>query len=181
AVLIAEYSYDYAVTTCTTDPKTGARSCHTTYHYVRNNIIAININPDGSIKWYANIPKYQHTINDGGIYNSYMMTTKGSNMCFVYNENPKNLDPAKVKTAKDMYTMSNPHKSTAVLVQLSENGEFTKKALFSNKENKMTIEPASAVRISQNEQIVTALNSGIYCCMIPFKAGKSKLARFEFK
>jgi len=181
AILVSEYASDYAVTTCTTDPKTGARSCRTDYHYVRNNIIAININPDGSIKWYANIPKYQHTVNDGGAYISYMMTTKGSNMYFIYNENPKNLDQTKVKTPKDMRNMGNPYKSTAVLVTLNESGTFTKKALFSNKENKMVIKPASAIHISKNEQIVTALNNGMFCCFIPLKAGKSKLARFEFK
>jgi len=177
AILVSEWSYMYV--TSHTDPKTHTTTY--TYHYVRNNIIAININPDASIKWLANIPKYQHTTNDRGIYSSYMLSTKGSKMYFVYNDNPKNLDPEKIKSKKDLYSMGSPRKSTAVLVELSEDGQYTKKALFSNKENKMIIQPASSVRISENEQIVIAANYGIYCCMIPLKAAKSKLARFEFK
>jgi hypothetical protein len=179
AILISEYSYDYSVMVCTTNK--GATTCHTEYHFVRNNIIAININPDASIKWYTNIPKYQHTVNDGGAFNSYMMTTKGSKMYFVYNDNPKNQDATKVKTPKDMFTMRNPRKSSAVMVELSENGTFNKKVLFSNKENKMIIKPKSAVRISENEQVTSAVNYGVYCCFIPFKSAKSKLVRFEFK
>jgi hypothetical protein len=110
-----------------------------------------------------------------------MMATKGSKMYFVYNENPKNMDAAKMKNRKDLYTMTNPRKSSAVMVELSEDGSFSKKVLFSNKENKMIIKPKFAVRISPNEHVTSAINYGMYCCFIPFKAAKSKLVRFEFK
>jgi hypothetical protein len=80
-----------------------------------------------------------------------------------------------------MYTMKNPRKSTAMMVELSEDGTFNKKTLFSNKENKMIIKPKSSIRVSENEYVTSAINSGIYCCFIPFKAAKSKLVRFEFK
>lgn len=181
ALLISEYSYDYVVVTTTTDPKTGMRSTSKTYHYLRNNIIVININPDGSIKWYANIPKLQHTTDDGGMYSSFMFSVHNDRAYFVFNDNPKNLDPTKVKTAKDTRDVGNIQKSTAVLVELTESGEFTKKALFSNKENKMTLIPKTAMHVSENEQIVSASNPGVYCCFIPFVAGKYKLVRFEFK
>jgi len=181
AILIAENSYDYQVTTCTTDPKTGATSCHTDNHYVRNNIIAININSDGSIKWYTNIPKYQHTVNDGGIYSSYMLSTAKDKMFFIYNDNPQNLDPTKVKTVKEVRPMGKASKSTAVLITLSDDGSFDKKMLFSNKENKCTLLPASYKKMENGQLIVPAINVGFYCCFIPFKASKYRLARFEFK
>lgn len=181
AVLIAEYTYDYVQVVTTTDPKTGATTTRYIYHYIRNNILAININPDGSIKWYTNIPKYQHTTNDGGAYNSFMFATHNDKMYFIYNEDPRNLDPAKVKTVKDMRTMTRPYKSTSVLVELSESGEFTKKTLFSNKQNKITLMPDRDISVSDNEKIAYAFNPGMYCCFISFKAAKSKLARFEFK
>lgn len=181
SILVSEFSYDYVVQVCTSDPKTGVQTCHYDYHYIRNNIIAININPDGSIKWYANIPKYQHTVNDGAQYSSYLMAKKGNKLYFVYNDNPKNMDAEKMKSAKKPFTMSNPRKSSAVLVELSEDGTFNKKTLFSNKENKMIITPSSADWISDNECIISAVNYGSYCCFIPLKKGKSKLARFEFK
>jgi len=180
SILVAENSYWYTVTTCTTDPKTGARSCRTDYHYVRNNIIAININPDASIKWYTNIPKYQHTVNDGGMYSSYMFATNKDKMFFIFNDNPKNMDPTKVKKASDVKGTGNMKKSVAVIVTLSEDGKFDKKVLFSNKENKSILLPSSYQKVGKNEFIVPAINPGFYCCVIPFKARKYRLARMTF-
>jgi hypothetical protein len=178
SVILAEFSEDYVVVTTTSD-KYGMHT-QTDYHYIRNNIIAIDINPDGSIKWYANIPKYQHTVNDGGIYSSYMLLAKDDKMYIVYNDNPKNLDPNVVKTNADVKRMGSTKNSTAVLVELSESGEYTKKGLFDNKDNKVTIMPSSAIQISKNEEILPAYNAGFWCC-ISFSAAKSKLARLEFK
>jgi hypothetical protein len=179
SIIMAEFAYDYVVTYTTTDSHGGVTT-HTDYHYVRNNIIAININPDGSIKWYANIPKYQHTVNDGGAYISYFMVTQGDKMYMVYNDNPTNMDPTKVKTPQDMKTMSNSKGSTAVLVELSESGEFTKTPLFSNKDNKVTLMPASSLDIGHGQVIDPAFNPGFWCC-VSFSAATSKLARFEFQ
>ena len=180
AVLIAEYTYDYTVTTCTTDPKTGARSCTTTYHYVRNNILAINIAQDGTIKWLTNIPKYQHTVNDGGAYNSFLFSTFNDKMYFIYNDNAANLDPTKVKTVKDIRTMSNPKKSTCVLVELNEGGEFSKKAIFNSKENKFILMPKFASRVGEHEYIVESISPGFYCCIITFKKALGRMARITF-
>jgi hypothetical protein len=180
SVLLAEYSYDYTVTTTTTDSHGGVTT-RTDYHYVRNNIIAININPDGSIKWAADIPKYQHTVNDGGKYIGYALATKNDKMYIVYNENPANMDPANIKAGKKPKVMGNPHGSTAVLVALSEDGQFDKKALFSNKDNKLALQPTSFLKLNDSELIIPAYNGGFYCCFISFSPAKSKLARFDFK
>jgi len=186
AIMFAEYSYDYTVTVTTSDGHGGV-STRTDYHYVRNNIIAVNINPDGSIKWCANIPKYQHTVNDGGSFSSYMLAIKGKALTkqddkiyLVYNDNPINMDPTKIGTEDKPKTMTNSKKSTAVLVELSEDGQFTKKTLFSNKDNDATIMPSHGFKITNNEFIVPAYNGGFWCC-ISFSSAKSKLARIEFK
>lgn len=175
SIILAEYSFDYTVTTTTKD------GTHTDYHYVRNNIIAINVNPDGTIKWAADIPKYQHTVNDGGMFISYALATKDNKMYIIYNENPANMDPANIKSGKNARVMHNPYKSTAVLVTLSEDGQFDKKALFSNKDNKVVLMPKSDLKIGSHELIIPAYNGGVYCCFINFVAAKSKLARFDFK
>ncbi|HTA84329.1 MAG TPA: hypothetical protein VK783_15400 [Bacteroidia bacterium] len=178
-ILVAELAYQYVVTTTTTDSHGGMHTeSHT--HYVRNNIVAININPDGSIKWYANIPKYQHTVDDGAAYSSYFMATKADKMYFVYNDNADNMDPARIKEGKNSKVMVNASKSTAVLVQLGEDGQFTKTTLFSNKDNKVALMPSSHIMTSQSEVIVPAYNPGFWCC-VSFSPAKSKLARFDFK
>jgi len=179
SILVAEYSSTYTYTVYVSDGKGGG---HTETHtaYCRDNIIAININPDGSIKWYANIPKKQETTDDGAFYSSYMLTTKGDKLYFVYNDNPDNLDPKRIQEGKPLKNMGNALKSEAVLVELSEDGQYTKKALFSNKDNKMALIPSSSIGIGNNQVIVPAYNGGVWCCFSIVPA-KSKLARFEFK
>jgi len=174
AILVAEESYMYVTQTCNTNGQ-----CTYVYHYVRGNIIAINVEPTGNIKWYVNIPKHQSTVNDYAIYSSYMLAVVKDKIYFVYNDNPKNMDPG-AKSDK-LKAMTNPRGALAVLVTLSENAKVEKKTLFSNKENKMTLMPSKNVKISKTEFIAPAVNRGIYCCMIPFKKGKYNLLRFDFK
>ncbi len=175
AILIAEYRDFYVIAY---SDKNGT---HYVYHYIRNNIIVININPDGSIKWYANIPKKQHTQNDGGLYSSYMYAIKGDKMEFVYNDDARNYDPNHPReTTKDLKTMTSPSKSMAVLVELSSSGQFTKSPLFNNKENKSTLTPSKALSIGNSELIVPSVHIAASCCFFG-GSSKYKLARFEFK
>lgn len=90
AVLVGE-QYHYYVTTTTTSTPNGGTTTTTTYHYVYNDIIAININAEGDIEWASKIPKRQHTTNDGGRYSSYAITIKGDKMYFVFNDSGENL------------------------------------------------------------------------------------------
>ncbi len=179
ALLVAENTYDYSETVCSTS--NGVTTCRTVYHYVRANIVAINIDNKGNIIWYTNIPKLQHTVNDGGRYSSYMFAFVNNRSYFIYNDNSKNVTPENINSKEKLRVMNNPYKSSAVLVSLSESGSFDKKLLFSNKENKMVLMPKSYTMISKNQLVVPALNRGVYCCMIPFKKGKYKFARFSFK
>ncbi len=128
-----------------------------------------------------NIPKKQHTENDGGIYSSFMFATKGDKMEFVYNDNPKNYDPAHPReTTKDLKTMTNASKSMAILVELSSSGQFTKSPLFSNKDNKSILTPDKAISIGTSEIIVPSMHLTTPCCFFG-GSSKYKLARFEFK
>lgn len=90
AILVGE-QYRFYVTTTTTSTPNGGTTTTTTYHYVYNDIIAINISPEGDIEWAAKIPKRQHTRNDGGRYSSYALAIKDDKMYFVFNDSGKNL------------------------------------------------------------------------------------------
>lgn len=90
AVLVGEQYYMYVTTTTTSTPN-GGTTTTTTYHYLYNDIIAVNIDPAGDIEWCAKIPKRQHTRNDGGRYSSYALTVKGDKMYFIFNDTGENL------------------------------------------------------------------------------------------
>jgi hypothetical protein len=192
-VLIGENAYVDEVYTCR-DPRTGMvtygyygyygpygnANCRTDYYYVNNNIIAININKDGSIKWYSNIPKYQYTVNDDGYANSFAMHTKGDKIYFIYNDDPRNMNNAAIKKPSDLWEMRNPGKATAVLVTLAESGAFTKEILFTAGEAKGIIIPKENKQVGENEFIFSCLNPGSTCCFIPIVKYRSRLLKIDF-
>ena len=89
-VMVGEQYRFYTTTVCTSSPN-GGQSCRTVYHYVYNDIVVVNVDPDGNIEWATKIPKRQHTTNDGGYFSSYAMTIKGDKMYFIFNDSGKNL------------------------------------------------------------------------------------------
>lgn len=134
AILVAEQYYEYEV--CQVDPKTGAQSC--TYYYYYNDIIVVNIGPDGKIQWARKIPKLQVSHNDGGYYLSFAFHVTDNTLYFMFNDNPKNLNvPA---NGKYKY-MGNLKKSVAVLVSMDMKGDQVRQPMFRSEDLKTYLRP----------------------------------------
>jgi hypothetical protein len=71
----------------------GMNTVEVDYFFNYNDIIVINIRPDGSIEWSSRIPKLQETVNDGGMYSSYARAIGSSSILFLYNDHPANANP----------------------------------------------------------------------------------------
>jgi hypothetical protein len=104
-----------------------------------NDIIVVNIQPDGEIAWQSRIPKRQMSVNDMGLFSSYAMSVVQDKLYFVYNENPKNLDPNRrpnqtVAETPDRY-------SVLTLAEVGRNGEVKRVPLFSNQDKGLTTRP----------------------------------------
>lgn len=90
ALLVGE---QYFVKTVTyTSYINGRPSTRTVTYFYYNDIIVVNINPDGNIAWTVKVPKRQTSVNDGGFYSSYAMAINKDKIYFVFNDNPDNLD-----------------------------------------------------------------------------------------
>ena len=90
AVIVGE-QYQFYVTTHTMSTPNGGTTTTTTYHYVYNDIIVVNVNPEGNIDWAVKVPKRQHTTNDGGYYSSYALHVKNERIYLVFNDTGENL------------------------------------------------------------------------------------------
>jgi hypothetical protein len=133
AVLVAEQAYMYVVTNRT---KYGTTY---TYHYINNDIVFVNINPDGTIQWVSRVPKKQHTINDGAAYSSYSVSVMQDKIYLIYNDHVKNIgkdDPKKFKQ------MKKPQKAVTMLVAMDNTGKFQRKALFPARDHKTIVRPS---------------------------------------
>jgi len=127
----------HMVESCSYDSR-GNRRC--VYYYYYNDIYNIKFNADCVVDWFAYIPRYQVTVNDGGYYSGHASLMKNNKIYYVYNDNPKNYDkPKKSKKPKkpvpyftnDLRTYIPASKSgtVAVLASINMEGELTKELL----------------------------------------------------
>ena len=151
AVLIGEQYY-IRVSTSTSVDANGNTHTTTTYNYIYNDIIVINVSPDGTIEWNSKIAKRQTSSNDGGFYSSYALSVVGDKLYFIFNDNPKNLF---YKGEGKIYPFIRSKKeSVVVLITLESNGIQTREALFSSGEADIITRPKVCEQISDNEMVL---------------------------
>ncbi len=122
----------------------------TRYYYNYNDIIVININPDGSIAWANKIPKRQVTVDDGGYFSSFAMATVRDKLYFIFNDNPANsneLDPRRILNY-------NGKRSVVTLAILGAKGSYEKYSLFSNQDADVITRPKVCKQTSRNEMVI---------------------------
>lgn len=147
AVLIGEQFYINVVTTTNSNGGTT-----TTYYYNYNDIIAINISPEGNIEWATKIPKRQVTSNDGGFYSSYTLAVVDDKLYFVFNDNGKNLF---YKGGSDkLYNFTKNKESLVTLVEVDSNGNQSREALFSVRDADILMRPKVSEQVQENELIL---------------------------
>jgi hypothetical protein len=101
---------------------------HYYYHY--GNIIALSLNPDGTILWSNSIPKDQNSTDDGGYYSSYFSAIINGRIMNIYN-----------KYVTDQ--------SAVLITTISGTGEQQTKTLFEESQNTAVI-PHSAKQVDQD-------------------------------
>ena len=149
AVMVAEQYRSYTV--CYTDSKGNTR-CNT--HYVYNDVIVVNVDPQGDIEWATKVPKRQHSVNDNGRYSSFAVAVKEDRIYFLFNDSGENLflKPGdKVKqfklTGKD---------ALVVLATVDGQGATTREALFSPDRRDVILRPKDCVQLDNQEMFIYA-------------------------
>ncbi len=128
AVLIAEQFY---VTTYRTTNGDGSSQINYTYNF--DEIIVVNINPDGSIAWNTFIPKFQRSSTP--MFSSFSKAVVRDKIHFIFNE----------RIAK---------RAPVMLATVDSKGKVSMKDLFRNKDVDVVTRPIVCKQISKNEMIV---------------------------
>ena len=129
AVLIAEQFF--VTTNSQRDFNTGQVFFNYQYNY--NDIIAVNINPDGTIAWSTFVPKWQRSSNP--IYSSFSQAVVSDKIYFVFNE--------RISKRGDV-----------MLATVNADGTVDMKDLFRNKESGVIIRPMVCRQVSDGEMII---------------------------
>ncbi|NQY09468.1 MAG: hypothetical protein HRT71_08130 [Flavobacteriales bacterium] len=149
AMLIGQQFYIKVHTTTST--VNGQTTTTTTYYYYFNDIIVINFSAAGEVLWTEKIAKRQVTTNDGGFWSSYVLSVVGDKLFFVFNDNPKNLF---LKPGDRVESFRRGKGSIAVLVELDNEGNQTREALYRASEAGILARPMVCTQISKNEMIL---------------------------
>ena len=123
------------------------------YYYNFNDIIVVNIRPDGEIEWATRIPKRQVTSNDGGYFSSYSMSIVRDKLYFVYNENGRNFEEKK-NNRKNKIHSYNGRNSIVALAEIRKDGSLHTYPLFSNREADITTRPFICKQIGKKEMLI---------------------------
>jgi hypothetical protein len=148
AMLIGEQYY--VDVSYSTNYINGRTVSQTIYHYYYNDIIAVRIDAAGQIQWAEKIAKQQHTTNDGGFYSSYTMAIVNGKICFLFNDDPDNLN----YDGKGRPENYNARKSIVVLVSLDREGKQTKQPVFNTADAEVIVRPKVCEQISNHELIL---------------------------
>jgi hypothetical protein len=132
-LLIAEQYYVESHTTYTQNG-----GSYTTYIYNNNDILIININPDGRITWNKKITKWQRSQNKWAL--SYVFASYANNIYFLINDNPKNR-MHKVNEAGPANYYGNKD-SDLILYKMNTKGEISKYFIGNTKNHKFLMSPS---------------------------------------
>lgn len=159
AVLVGEQYYMYTTTTCYTT-QGGGQTCRTNYHYIYNDIIVVNIAPDGDIQWAATVPKRQSTVNDNGYFSSFALGVKGSNLYLVYNDNGKNL----FLSAGDKFERTDfqGKSSIVTLATVNSDGHVVREAFFDPAKRDLILRPKSCSQLEDGRMFMYATRKKDY-------------------
>jgi hypothetical protein len=148
AVMIAEQSYMI---------KNEVRNANgtitgTTYTYYRNDIIAVNFNPDGSVAWNAFIPKKQITNNDNAYFSSFLLMVDQNKVHFIYNDHKKNAE--KIAEGDRLRAMRSPKRAIAVVSTIEADGNVVYDQMFSNKDLGNILVPGKCYQLNDSQSIM---------------------------
>ncbi len=136
----------------TTRTQNGITTTSTTYIYYYNDIIVIRMDANGKISWSKKIPKKQRTSNDSGFFSSYVLSLVDDKMYFVFNDNPKNLYAT--EKSSGIFYFTGRKESLVTMVEMDQNGNQTREALFSTRDAEILIRPKVSEQISERKLVL---------------------------
>lgn len=123
------------------------------FHY--NDILVINIAPDGTIDWAARVPKHQMTTNDHGRYSSFTSAHIEDKLYFIYNDNPRNFkQKGIIPTGTNREVFTNRGDVVVVLSEVNQNGEVRSVPLFTDNDADVSTIPKISRQVTRNNIVI---------------------------
>jgi hypothetical protein len=161
ALLIAEQyfveeyrrSYDNSFYSPGYYPNSYSNSYSTEYYYHYNDIIVVNIQPNGDIEWAARIPKQQTSVNDDGYYLSYSVSIVKDKIYFIYNDSEDNFDQNERNNQTHEFK-GGSKRSLIAVAEISRDGSVVIFPLFKNRDADIITRPKICKQVDKKNMII---------------------------
>lgn len=125
---------------------------YTYSYYEYNDILVVNIGPDGEIKWSKKFPKRQTVAGKSMSFASYTLAVVNNKIVLIYNDDKDNLELAPDDEVEQLRSMK---KAITVLAIVDSNGKEKKLSLFSQKDaGKIFCRPTLSEQIDDNTLLI---------------------------
>ena len=121
-----------------------------TYEYNYNDIIVVNIRPNGEIQWVARVPKRQETTDDGGYYSSYAHAVVRDRIFIVYNDNGRNFG----REDNRRYRFTGSSNSIITVAEIRKDGSVEIHPLANNRDERFILRPKVSQQIGRREMAI---------------------------
>lgn len=124
------------------------------FYYNYNDIIVVNIRPDGSIEWATHIPKRQRTRDDGGYYSSYAKAVVRDKLYFVFNDNIRNFGEQENRRKRRRIYYFDGRNSVIALAELNKDGELNTWPMFQNRDANIITRPKICRQTGSRKMVI---------------------------
>ncbi len=127
--------------------------------YDRFNVLLINIDKNGEIQNFIDLPKEQTIVNNLKLRptTSYITMQKGNEFVIVYNDHEDN-QHRQITRGKDVQEMMDPEESIVTIVKINEKGEIKKEFFQVDKTLKVTPLPLFGMKIGEGKYAMPLYN-----------------------
>ena len=134
-------------------PNSYGRSYSTEYYYHYNDIIIVNIQPNGDIEWATRIPKQQFSINDDGYYLSYAVSIVRDKIYFIYNDSEDNYNQNN-RISQTFEFKGGSKRSLIAVAEISRDGSLEIFPLFKNRDADIITRPKMCKQVGKKNMII---------------------------
>ena len=123
----------------------------TTTHYDYDDMMLLDINPQGEFTDAVRVAKNQHTTNDAAVFSSYSAAYNNKNVYLIFNDNAENVNYSGVGRVAPMRKNS----TTMVMIsRIDADGKVVRDALFDRGDVETKVRPSLCTQLNDNEMLL---------------------------
>ena len=147
-ILLGEY-YEFGMYSVN-----NGNSSSTKIKYSFGNILIVDIDNAGNVRWKTEIPKFQSSTNNQGIYSSFGAMAFDDHIKIIYNDHIDNFTENARKTGPKKNVSIKKNKGVVVQANVSFDGKVTQKKLFTFDELDVILFPKMFLRIDAENMLM---------------------------